>query len=104
MRNRRCEEPNCTKCPSFNYPGVKPGLYCGQHKRTGMVDVKHKRSRAAGDDGGLAMIGAPPGRKTLINNAAGVSSALCCACFCRCFPSCACVDAEACTILCDRHR
>lgn len=43
VRNRHCEEPNCTKCPSFNFPGLKPGVFCGLHKRAGMVDVKHKR-------------------------------------------------------------
>ena len=58
MRNRRCEEPNCSKCPSFNYPGLKPGMFCGQHKRSGMVDVKHKRSRAGAGDAVLVPFGA----------------------------------------------
>ena len=46
VRNKHCAHPDCTKCPSFNYPGKTPGMYCGLHKQQGMVDVKHKRDRS----------------------------------------------------------
>jgi hypothetical protein len=46
VRNKHCAHPECNKCPSFNYPGKTPGLYCGIHKLAGMVDVKHKRDRS----------------------------------------------------------
>lgn len=44
VRNKHCLNPECNKCPSFNYPGKTPGVYCGLHKLPGMIDVKHKRS------------------------------------------------------------
>lgn len=44
VRNRHCAEEGCMKAPSFNFPGVTPGTFCGSHKREGMVDVKHKRA------------------------------------------------------------
>jgi len=44
VRNRHCGAEGCMKAPSFNFPGVTPGAFCGTHKRDGMVDVKHKRA------------------------------------------------------------
>ena len=41
--DRRCQEPNCKKFPSHNYPGMHKKLYCATHKREGMV-----RSRLEG--------------------------------------------------------
>ena len=58
VRNKHCAHPDCTKCPSFNYPGKTPGMYCGLHKQQGMVDVKHKRDRshlAAGEGTALLL-------------------------------------------------
>lgn len=36
---RQCLE--CKKIPNFNIEGETKGLYCFQHKKEGMVDVKH---------------------------------------------------------------
>lgn len=38
---RKCLE--CGKIPSFNYQGEKIGIYCNDHKKDGMVDVKNKK-------------------------------------------------------------
>ena len=35
--DRRCQEPNCKKFPSHNYPGMHKKLYCATHKKEGMV-------------------------------------------------------------------
>jgi hypothetical protein len=37
-----CKDNRCKKRPSFNIEGEKIGLYCSDHKRPGMVNVKHK--------------------------------------------------------------
>ena len=38
-----CIGVNCNKQPVFNYPLFKGiGLFCGEHKLSGMVDVKRK--------------------------------------------------------------
>lgn len=62
VRNRHCAEEGCLKAPSFNFPGVTPGAFCGSHKREGMVDVKHKRAAepaaaAPGARGAAARLG-----------------------------------------------
>ena len=77
VRNRHCEEPNCTKCPSFNFPGLKPGVCTAAcTSAAGMVDVKHKRNRAGvADDGGLAPIGAAPKPKTPSTIVPGIGDA-----------------------------
>jgi len=36
-----CHHPNCKTRTTYNVEGQK-ALYCGQHKREGMVDVKNK--------------------------------------------------------------
>ncbi len=46
------------KAPSFNFPGVTPGAFCGTHKRDGMIDVKHKRAA----EPAAALLGARGGR------------------------------------------
>jgi hypothetical protein len=35
--------PGCSKQPTFNFEGEKRPLYCAEHKKEGMIDVKHKR-------------------------------------------------------------
>ena len=40
----KCIEDNCLKRPSFNFDSENKGNYCVQHKKEGMVDLKHKRN------------------------------------------------------------
>ena len=37
-----CKEEGCNVRPFFNIEGEIKGLYCSQHKKDGMVDVKSK--------------------------------------------------------------
>ena len=37
-----CKHINCNKHPSFNLEGEKKPLYCAEHKKDGMVNVRHK--------------------------------------------------------------
>ena len=39
----KCIEDGCDTSPSFNVNGEKSSIYCLQHKKDDMVDVKHKR-------------------------------------------------------------
>jgi hypothetical protein len=38
---KSCIYENCKKVPSFNTKNEKKALYCGEHKKYGMVDIKH---------------------------------------------------------------
>ena len=38
-----CTEEGCMKRPSYNHEGEKTPLYCGTHKKEGMIDVINKR-------------------------------------------------------------
>ena len=38
--HKPCAEPGCVTLAVFNQPGAGHGLYCGQHKPTGYVNVK----------------------------------------------------------------
>ena len=40
---RKCCEYNCDKRPSFNLPTESKGLYCFDHKKENMIDIKHQR-------------------------------------------------------------
>ena len=40
---KRCVEENCLKQPSFNFDSEVKGIYCAQHKKRNMVDVRTKR-------------------------------------------------------------
>ena len=40
---KRCNGPNCNKQPSFNYLNETKALYCKEHKKDNMVDIKSKR-------------------------------------------------------------
>ena len=42
VRNRRCEEPDCTRQPSYGKEGQRR-QFCFTHKRPGDVDVKSTR-------------------------------------------------------------
>lgn len=40
----KCNKKGCTvKSSSFNYPDQKTPIRCAKHKKTGMIDVKHKK-------------------------------------------------------------
>ena len=47
-KNRTCLEKGCDKQPNFNTPDEKKGLYCSQHKKIGMIDVKHPTCEVEG--------------------------------------------------------
>ena len=38
-----CIHDGCRKYPAFNKEGETKGLYCGTHRKEGMIDVKHDR-------------------------------------------------------------
>jgi hypothetical protein len=40
---KKCLEITCYKIPGYNFKGEKKGIYCVEHKKTNMIDVKHKR-------------------------------------------------------------
>jgi hypothetical protein len=37
-----CQEGNCKSRPNFNYEGETRKIYCFEHKKENMVDIKHK--------------------------------------------------------------
>jgi Holliday junction resolvase len=39
---KTCIFENCKKIPSFNYENEKQAIYCSEHKKENMIDVKHK--------------------------------------------------------------
>lgn len=39
----KCKEENCNKSPAFNYINEKERLYCKEHKKGNMVDIKTKK-------------------------------------------------------------
>jgi hypothetical protein len=43
-----CKENGCKTSPVFNVEGETKRLYCSQHKKEGMVDVKHKTCLSEG--------------------------------------------------------
>ena len=42
-QNRKCRHDSCEKWAHFNYNGEKIRLYCGDHKLSGMINVKSKQ-------------------------------------------------------------
>lgn len=38
-----CTEEGCMKQPNYNHEGENGGLYCGTHKKEGMIDIINKR-------------------------------------------------------------
>lgn len=41
-----CQHPNClVKIAHFNYPGFSPGLYCAEHKKPTMINVRNNVCR-----------------------------------------------------------
>jgi nitrate/TMAO reductase-like tetraheme cytochrome c subunit len=39
--SKLCSFPDCKKQPTFNYEGESTGIYCAEHKKNEMVDVKN---------------------------------------------------------------
>jgi hypothetical protein len=37
-----CNEGNCKITPNYNYENKAKGIYCSEHKKEGMIDVKNK--------------------------------------------------------------
>ena len=42
-KSRRCEHPECSTQPVYNFPGEAGGRYCSSHAEDGMVNVKDRR-------------------------------------------------------------
>ncbi|CAN5879577.1 hypothetical protein BH23THE1_BH23THE1_32280 [soil metagenome] len=40
VETKKCRETNCLKQPTFNYPRIKVPLYCFEHKKDGMLNIK----------------------------------------------------------------
>jgi len=40
---RQCQEADCTKAPSYNYPNESQRLYCPKHKKDGMISVVRQK-------------------------------------------------------------
>ena len=40
---KKCLEDNCNKFPTFNFSGETNYLYCNEHKKFGMINIKDKR-------------------------------------------------------------
>ncbi len=40
---KKCNNINCGKHPSFNYPNETRGIYCGKHKLDGMINVTSQK-------------------------------------------------------------
>ena len=43
IRNNKCKFNECIKRPNFNYEGEKKSIYCFEHKKDDMIDVKSRR-------------------------------------------------------------
>jgi hypothetical protein len=41
-----CKETDCIKKPRFNIKGLRNGLYCSEHKKHGMVNVKEQSCKS----------------------------------------------------------
>lgn len=48
IKKKRCKANNCTLYPVYNVQGSKTGLYCKQHAKAGMQDVRNKRCKFEG--------------------------------------------------------
>jgi hypothetical protein len=40
-KNNKCNHEGCKTQPVYNNPNETKGIYCAQHKKEGMIDVKH---------------------------------------------------------------
>ena len=43
IKSKKCKEQNCNKQPLFNISNKNTGLYCSEHKKDNMVNVKSKQ-------------------------------------------------------------
>jgi hypothetical protein len=43
VNNKKCNEENCNKRPSYNFKNEKKGNFCFKHKKTDMINVNEKR-------------------------------------------------------------
>lgn len=43
---KRCLQDGCDVQPHFNLPGQTKGIYCGKHKKLGMICVTDKKMSA----------------------------------------------------------
>jgi hypothetical protein len=82
VKKKECSASNCTKWPSFGYPGERKPLRCATHQLEGMTNVRlagRKRNKRAvpgrtisprgGDPGGEGPRGAPPRLGSMLDQA-----------------------------------
>jgi hypothetical protein len=43
VNNKKCNQENCNKRPSYNFKNEKKGNFCFKHKKTDMINVNEKR-------------------------------------------------------------
>jgi hypothetical protein len=43
LTRKMCLESDCIKEPTYNFPSETTTLYCSEHKKSNMIDVKHKK-------------------------------------------------------------
>ena len=44
-KNKSCQEPECKIHPLFNFKEENKAIYCGKHKKEGMIDVKNSKCK-----------------------------------------------------------
>jgi len=43
--HKMCEKPGCGRYPRFNYPGVRSGRFCSEHRKDGMINNYYEREK-----------------------------------------------------------
>lgn len=43
VNNKRCRSEGCKFHPAFNFEGMKPAIYCMDHKEPLMINIVNKR-------------------------------------------------------------
>jgi hypothetical protein len=41
VKSKKCIFDKCSKIPSFNLPTETKAIYCKEHKKENMIDIKH---------------------------------------------------------------
>ena len=43
MQKNKCNEKDCKKVGFFNLINESYGIYCSEHRKENMIDIKHRR-------------------------------------------------------------